>query len=136
MSNLIIKPRNIYLPIRKDFQHRKSEVKVMKWLMANKIFTQIYLKKPVNNFEMGYIHSIDVENSVKKKSENEEERHNSFLKLENIFGKETLIPFQTIESIGFEFESVIIQKKSATSLTSRLGYKILKKLKPNKIIIT
>ncbi|HDZ18103.1 hypothetical protein LCGC14_0689110 [marine sediment metagenome] len=136
LKDLIIKPRTIYLPIRKDFQNRKSEVKVMKWLIANKILTQIYLKKPVNNFEMGYIHSIDIENSVKKKSKNEEERHISLLKLGNIFGKETSIPFQTIESIGFELESVIIQKKSATSLTSRLGYKILKKLKPNKIIIT
>ncbi|KKM16220.1 hypothetical protein LCGC14_1688010, partial [marine sediment metagenome] len=136
LKDLIIKPRYIYLPIRKDFQHRKSEVKVMKWLIGKKILTQIYLKKPVNNFEMGYIQSIDVKNNLKTKSESEEKRHVNLLKLINIFGKETLIPFQTIESIGFEFESVIIQKKSATSFTSRLGYKILKKLKPNKIIIT
>ena len=136
LKDLIIKPRNIYLPIRKDFQHRRSEVKVMNWLIEKKILTQIYLKKPVNNFEMGYIQSIDVKNNLKKKSESEEKRHVNLLKLINIFGKETLIPFQTIESIGFEFESVIIQKKSATSFTSRLGYKILKKLKPNKIIIT
>ncbi len=136
LKDLIIKPRYIYLPIRKDFQHRKSEVKVMKWLIGKKILTQIYLKKPVNNFEMGYIQSIDVKNNLKKKSESEEKKDVNLLKLINIFGKETLIPFQTIESIGFEFESVIIQKKSATSFTSRLGYKILKKLKPNKIIIT
>jgi len=136
LKDLIIKPRYIYLPIRKDFQHRKSEVKVMKWLIGKKILTQIYLKKPVNNFEMGYIQSLDVKNNLKTKSESEEKRHVNLLKLINIFGKETLIPFQTIESIGFEFESVIIQKKSATSFTSRLGYKILKKLKPNKIIIT
>ncbi|KKK45721.1 MAG: hypothetical protein Lokiarch_07550, partial [Candidatus Lokiarchaeum sp. GC14_75] len=136
LKDLIIKPRNIYLPIRKDFQHRRSEVKVMNWLIEKKILTQIYLKKPVNNFEMGYIQSIDVKNNLKKKSESEEKRHVNLLKLINIFGKETLIPFQKIESIGFEFESVIIQKKSATSFTSRLGYKILKKLKPNKIIIT
>ena len=53
----------------------------------------------------------------------------------NIFGKEIKIPYEKIELIEFEYKTGLIQLKSETSLSSRLGFRILKKFKPDRIII-
>ena len=136
LDELIIRPRSIYLPISKDIQLRKSEAKVINWLIKNRILTNLFLKKPVNNYEKGYIQSIEIEiGDGKKESKEENRKNNNSLQIKNIFGKEIRIPYGTIESISFEYDSAMIQLKSLTSLSSRLGYKILKKFKPDKIIM-
>ncbi len=56
--------------------------------------------------------------------------------IKNIFNKQKKIPFKKLEVIYFEYKSAVIQLKSSTSLTSRLGYRILKKFKPERIIMT
>ncbi|MHA2197638.1 MAG: hypothetical protein ACXABO_18785, partial [Promethearchaeota archaeon] len=121
LKELIIKPKKIYLPISKDLRIRKSEVDMLN----------------VNNFEMGYLLNLEVNvENVKNKLKKQEKEDLDFLTIQNIFGKEVLIPFKTLESVSFDFNSAMIQTKSATSLFSRLGYRILKKFKPDKIIIT
>lgn len=135
LKELIIKPQNIYLPISKDTSFRKSEVEVVKWLIQNQILTHIYLKKPVNNLEIGFITRI-IFKSESLKTQTKEEKEENIIYLRNIFENEIKIPYDKVDLIAFEYNSVMIQIKSATSISSRLGYKILKKFKPERIIIT
>ena len=121
------------MTIHKDKRFRKSEYQIIEWLINKELLTYLYLKKPVNNLEIGFIQKIkrNFENSKKEGNSNKET-----LILKNIFDKTIEIPYNKIELIMFEFNSATIQVKSETSLTSRLGYKILKKFKPERIIIT
>ena len=135
LKDLIIRPKNIYLPITKDTDYRKSELEVIRWLIQNHVLTHIYLKKPVNNLEIGFIKRI-IFKSSDLKTQTKEEKEKNTINLINIFGNEIKIPYYKIDLIAFEYNSVMIQIKSATSISSRLGYKILKKFKPERIIIT
>ncbi|MBA7517889.1 Protease HtpX [subsurface metagenome] len=137
IDELIIKPKRITLPIHRDRKFRESELQIIKWLINKDLLSYIYLKKPVNNVEIGFIRKINlkpqnIENYHKKTENNDKET----LVLKNIFGKEIKIPYNKIELIIFEYTSAMIQIKSETSFSSRLGYKILKKFKPERILIT
>ncbi|MFX1456293.1 MAG: hypothetical protein ACFFDB_13045, partial [Promethearchaeota archaeon] len=136
LHDLIIKPRKMYLSISKSHHFRKSELKVINWLKQNEILITLYLKKPVNNIEHGYIQKIEVTLKESKKSKNREFEDTDSLTIKNIFGKSKFIPYTQIESIAFEYKSALIQLKNGTSLSSRLGYKVLKRIKPEEIIIT
>ena len=131
---LIIRPKNIYLNISRTSQFRESEVEIIKWLNREQLQSFIYLKKPVNNLEIGYIQNININMDKTKKKTTKNKK--DIITINNIFGKQKNIPFKELELINFEYNSVLIQLKSATSLTSRLGYKILKRFKPERIIMT
>ncbi|MFX1311940.1 MAG: M48 family metalloprotease [Promethearchaeota archaeon] len=136
LKELIIKPNNIYLSISKNRSFRESELEVIRWLIQNNILTHIYLKKPVNNLEIGFIKRIILRTEdLNLKTQNKEEQEKNIINLVNIFGNKIEIPYNIIDLIAFEYNSVMIQIKSATSISSRLGYKILKKFKPERIII-
>ncbi len=135
LSELIIRPKNIFLSISRTDQFRNSEITIMNWLLERSLLVYVYLKKPVNNLEIGYIQKIDVKTQKSKKDLSEENNNRNVILLKNIFGKDILIPYKEIEIILFDFSSAIFQLKSETSLTSRLGFKILKKFKPERIII-
>ena len=137
LKELIIKPKRIAFTIHRDRKFRESEVKLIKWLINKKLLSYIYLKKPVNNLEIGFIQKININlhnfgKNLKKDENNEVET----LFLNNIFGKEIKIPYNKIELIIFDYTSAMIQIKSETSFSSRLGYKLLKKFKPERILIT
>ncbi|UCC20218.1 MAG: M48 family metalloprotease [Promethearchaeota archaeon] len=132
LNNLIIRPKKIYLNLSRSSIFRKSEIDVITWIIKKKLLTYIFLKKPVNNIEIGYIKEIIQEKNKTNISQND----NMTVNVVNIFDKEKSIPFKEIETISFEYDSAIVQIKSETSLTSRLGYKILRKIKPERIIIT
>ena len=137
VNELIIRPRNVYLTTSKDLSHKKSEEEILFWLERQKVLIHISLKKPVNNFETGYLQNIEMginKNNVKTKKQGKKEIIS--LEVKNIFGKEIHIPYKIVESLSFEYNSAMIYIKAATSFSSRLGYKILKKFKPQKIIIT
>ncbi|MFX0023799.1 MAG: M48 family metalloprotease [Candidatus Hermodarchaeota archaeon] len=127
LSELIIKPRNIYLSISKSQNFRETEINLIKWLSKKQLIAYIYLKKPVNNLEIGYVQEISTALDHNKSK--------TSVFFSNIFGKEIKIPFQEIELIQFEYKTGLIQFKSETSLSSRLGFRILKKFKPERIII-
>ncbi|MFX1573990.1 MAG: M48 family metalloprotease [Promethearchaeota archaeon] len=135
LKDLIIRPKNIFLPVMKDKTYRKSELEVIQWLIQNQVLTHIYLKKPVNNVELGFVKTVILKSSDTKTKPNEKKEINTIIVI-NIFGNEIKISYDIIDLIAFEYNSVMIQIKSATSITSRLGYKILKKFKPERIIIT
>ncbi|MFX1418508.1 MAG: M56 family metallopeptidase [Promethearchaeota archaeon] len=132
LNDLIIRPKKIYLNLSRSPIYRESEINVIKWLSKKKILTYIYLKKPVNNLEIGYINEIMVE----KNGTNIKKNNKDLIYFINIFEKQIIIPYKEIETISFEYESATVQIKSETSLTSRIGYKILRKIKPERIIIT
>ena len=135
LSELIIRPKNIYLSISRTEQFRKSEINIMNWLLKEKILVYVYLKKPVNNLEIGHIQKIDVNTSNSNVDLPKVNKNRRIILFKNIFGKDILIPYKEIEIIIFEYSSAIIQLKSETSLTSRWGFKILKKFKPERIIV-
>jgi len=133
LDKLIIRPKTINLTIHKDRRFQKSENQIIEWLINKDLLTYLYLKKPVNNLEIGYILEIkkNLKNSKKDGDSNKET-----LIIKNIFDKTIEIPYDIVELIMFEYNSAMIQVKSETSFTSRLGYKIMKKFKPKRIVMT
>jgi Zn-dependent protease with chaperone function len=133
-NQLIIKPRNVYLPISKSHNFRDSEINLIEWLSKKQLIVYIYLKKPVNNIEIGYVQRISVASDKNKKFKiNNINKISVFF--QNVFGREIEIPYEEIELIHFEFKTGVIQLKSETSSTSRLGFRLLKKFKPERIIL-
>jgi len=136
LSELIIRPKNIYLPFSRSYSFKESEINLMDWIAKKHIQIFLYLKKPVNSLEIGYIQKINFEiNGFKKDSSKSRKDDNNQILFNNIFGKNIKIPYKELDLINFEYKSAVIQLKSETSLTSRLGFKILKKFKPERIII-
>jgi hypothetical protein len=134
LRELIIRPRNITLSISRKETFRESEIEVIKWLINHQIFCHIYLKKPVNNLEMGYIKQMNFNsNSNKKNFQNKEISINNYLTIKNLFGKEQNISYDSLELITFEFKTAVMQLKSETSMFTRISYTILRKLKPSSI---
>jgi Zn-dependent protease with chaperone function len=133
LGDLIIRPRDIYFSISRNIDFRKSEINLLDWLLNNELRTFIYLKKPVNNLEVGKILQLNVGHEKIKKSTPSKE--DEFILIRNIFGDEVTIPYKKLELITFEVPSAMIQKKSETSLFSRFGYKILHKIKPEKVVM-
>ncbi|HUW90068.1 MAG TPA: M48 family metallopeptidase [Candidatus Nanopelagicaceae bacterium] len=134
LKDLIIKPKNTYITINRNKTVRKSELKIFDWLIEKQLRTYIYLKKPVNNLEIGYIQDIklDIEHFKKKPDQGKSEVSN-YITIKNIFGKDIKIPYKSLEALSFEHITGNVQKKSETSIFSKLGYIILKKVKPEKI---
>jgi hypothetical protein len=134
LKDLIVKPKNTYITINRNETVRKSELKIFDWLIEKQLRTYIYLKKPVNNLEIGYIQDIkfNIENLKKKPDQGKSEVTN-YITVKNIFGKDVKIPYKSLEALSFEYITGNIQKKSETSIFSKLGYIILKKFKPEKI---
>ncbi len=135
LSELIIHPKKIYLTISRSSNFRETELDMIKWISKKQLQSYIFLKKPVNNLEIGYIKNVDLPNIYKKPTRGTN-KFEAVISVNNIFGKEIKIPYNKLEIINFEYNSALIQVKSATSFTSRIGYKILKKFKPERIIIT
>ena len=125
LSELIIRPRNIYFSISRNVYFRKYEIELFNWLLNNQLRVFIYLKKPVNNLEIGKILKLNV---------NFEGIEKDFIIVKNIFGKKINIPYKLLELIAFKWDTAMIQKKSETSMFSRLGFKILNKFKPEKVL--
>ncbi|MFX1436061.1 MAG: M48 family metalloprotease, partial [Promethearchaeota archaeon] len=136
-KDLIIRPKKIHLNISQSSNFREAEINVLHWLSKKKPLTYIFLKKPVNNLEMGYIQEINIDSQKSKKKIQTSKNHNrETIKIVNIFGKDIEILYKEIETLSFEYDSALIQPKSTTSFTSRIAYKILKRFKPERIIIT
>ncbi len=134
LKDLIIKPKTIYINIKKSDIYRESEQRVLKWLLENQIRTYFYLKKPVNNLEIGYLKDFKFYPQGAKNSQDEQKTNLfSYVKVKNIFGKDVKITYKSLEGLSFETDTAYIQRKAETSLISKLGYIFLKKFKPDKI---
>ena len=131
LKDLIIKTSDngIGLVFFRDLGTKPYEIKLLEWLKEKQLRTSIFLKKPVNNEEIGYIQEINV------KYENQLALEKSTVKIKNIFGEDVEIPFKKIEVVLFDYDSVTILRKDKTSAFSKFGYKILKRFSPQKIFI-
>lgn len=138
LKDLIIKPKNIRFGIKKNEENRIYYDQILNWLLNNKIRTYLYLKKPVNNIEIGYIqeitHNSGKEEEISKNTKSSIINH-SYIQIKTIFGNKKKIKLDKIEFIHFEYNTGTVQLKSETSLSSKIGYYILKKVKPRKIFI-
>jgi len=95
LKDLIIRPKSIYLGISRNIIYRKTEVELIKWLIQNKLRTHVYLKKPVNNLEIGYIQQVVVDlKKAKKNLDSNEVDESNFVIINNIFGKEKNISYK------------------------------------------
>jgi len=134
LKDLIIKPKAIYINIKKSDISRESEQRVLNWLLENHIRTYFYLKKPVNNLEIGYLKDFKFYPQGAKNSQDEQKTNQvSYIKVKNIFDKDVKIPYKSLEGLSFENDTAYIQRKAETSLISKVGYIFLKKFKPDKI---
>lgn len=136
LKDLIIRPKNTYILINRNEKGLKSESKIFEWLIEKQLRTNIYLKKPVNNVAIGYIQEIqlNVEDLKIKQNDGKKEINiNNYIVIRNIFGQTEKLPYKSLETISFEYITGKIQKKSETSIFSKLGYILLKKFKPEKI---
>jgi hypothetical protein len=124
------------MSISKSNNFRESELNLINWLSKIPLQVYVYLKKPVNNLEIGCIKKIDF-NSQNNNTDlsNIKSVDKITILFNNIFGKEIKIPYKEIETISFEFNTGLIQLKSETSISSLLGFRILKKIKPERIIM-
>jgi len=131
LKDLIIKTseNGIGIIFYRDLNTKPYELKILEWLKDKQIRTSIFLKKPVNNEEVGYIQK----NIVNFRNQDEIEKSKVIIK--NIFGEEIEIPYKKIELVLFNYDSIVILHKNKTSIFSKLGYKILKKFAPQKIFI-
>jgi len=138
LKDLIIKPKNIRFGIKKNEENRIYYDQILNWLLNNNIRTYFYLKKPVNNIEIGYIqeitHNSGKEGEISKNTKSSIKNH-SYIQIKTIFGNKKKIKLNKIEFISFEYNTGTVQLKSETSLFSKIGYYILKKVKPQKIFI-
>jgi Zn-dependent protease with chaperone function len=133
LKDLIIKPQSISLSISNNVNFRDSEIELINWLIKNQIFSTVYLKKPVNNIEFGYITQI-LPNEIGLTNYPIDSNADDYsLVIQNIFDKQITIPYKMLELITFEYKTATIKKKSDTSMFSKLGYKIFRKLKPKSI---
>ncbi|MFX0049582.1 MAG: M48 family metalloprotease, partial [Candidatus Hermodarchaeota archaeon] len=55
LRDLIIRPKDTDIVINRNEKGMKKESKIFEWLIKKQLRTYIYLKKPVNNLEIGYI---------------------------------------------------------------------------------
>ncbi|TET00228.1 MAG: hypothetical protein E3J90_04175 [Promethearchaeota archaeon] len=134
LKDLIIKPKVISITIKKSDIYRESEQRILNWLVENQTRTYFYLKKPVNNFEIGYLKDFKFYPKSAKNSQDEPQTNLfSYVNVKNIFGKDVKIPYKSLEGLSFETDTAYIQRKAETSLFSKLGYIFLKKFKPDKI---
>ncbi|MFO8020290.1 MAG: M48 family metalloprotease [Promethearchaeia archaeon] len=134
LKELVIKPYNIGLNIRRSEKFRENELKIIQWLIEKNIRSYVYLKKPVNNLEIGYLQKLDHLKSPDQ-TKSSKNRENLSLRMNNIFHEDKEIPYNQLEAITFTFETGVIQKKAETSLTSKLGYYVINRFKPDKYII-
>jgi len=131
LKDLIIKTSDngIGLIFYRDLNTKPYEVKILEWLKEKQLRLSVFLKKPVNNEEIGYIQEINVGFN------DQEEVEKSFIKIKNIFGDILEIPYKKLEFVLFNHDSVVILRKDKTSIFTKLGYKVLKRVSPQKIFI-
>jgi len=136
LKELIIRPKNIYLNVSSNTKYRQTELRLIEWLIKNNLRAYFHLKKPVNNLEIGYVQNVLLNlKKIKKSLDNFDSDDENFLNIINIFGKLIKIPYKQLELINFDYETAMMQKKSETSIFSRFGYKLLKKINPQKVIM-
>ncbi|MBD3254481.1 MAG: M48 family metalloprotease [Candidatus Lokiarchaeota archaeon] len=136
LGQLIIRPNYINLPLSKSLAFRRSEIDIIEWLITKQIRSRIFLKKPVNNLQIGYIKAVRNKSNMQEYDEDEEKFAEGItIVIQNVFGQRIEIEYKKIELISFEHDTALIQLKSETSILSRLGYRILHKFKPQKVIV-
>ncbi len=152
--DLLIRPNHFAIQLHKDAELFANEQKVLEYLISNQIITSLFLKKPVNNEETGYIKKIirkhDTDENLKESSDtqvkinsknektnniNKDWNLDSALEFTNLYGITMILQYKQIEFISFDSDSLLFVDLSEISLSTKLGYKLSKKLDPSKFFL-
>ncbi|MHA1762922.1 MAG: M48 family metalloprotease [Promethearchaeota archaeon] len=134
LKELIIRPKTIHFSLKKDKKNRDALLEILKWACREKIKISFFLKKPVNNIEKGYLNKVEIQpydDNLERVVKMDYSRFN--ILVDNMFGNKIILSSELIESISFDHDTALLQKKSETSIFSKMAYKILKNLKPQEI---
>ncbi|MBD3198324.1 MAG: M48 family metalloprotease [Candidatus Lokiarchaeota archaeon] len=135
INELIIKPNKIQYAFKKNINKNEKEISLLNWLCNENIRTYFYLKKPVNNLEIGYLEQIKINiNNNSQNDKNSAKYENNTLSIRNIFGESVKISLNDVEFISFKYKTGIVRLKSEISLITSLSYKILNKFRPRRTI--
>jgi Zn-dependent protease with chaperone function len=136
IKDLLIFPQKVQFSISKNGNLKDFELLLLKWMKDNRIHAHFYLKKPVNNLEMGYIQTIPFYSLPLKKSKNVNAVGNNDpeIIIYNIFHQKKHIKLNQLDFIHFQWHTAMIQKRNELSLLSKFYYKIIQKIKPARII--
>ncbi|TXT63357.1 MAG: Protease HtpX [Promethearchaeota archaeon] len=136
LDEIIIFPYRVQFSITNKTKLKKSARILLEWIYKTNQRTYFYLKKPVNNIEVGYIKEIintSINSSLKKHSF--EELNNMIkIKILTIFKEIKEIEVSQIDMISFKYKTGMIQKREELSIFTKLFYKLLKKLNQESII--
>ena len=130
LKQLIIRPQNVFLAISKSKSYRIYESELIHWLIKSKIRTVLALKKPVNNIEIGYIEEINLKIDAKNIHNLEAD---DFLVIRNIFKEKIKIPYKQLDHLSFQYKTALLIPKSEVSFISKIGYRFVKRIKPESI---
>jgi hypothetical protein len=151
--NLLIRPNHFAIQLHKDADLFAYEQKIIEFLISNKIITTLFLKKPVNNEETGYLtkiipnYTLDEENkqtsdkgarnhsNSEKKIINKDWNLESAVELSNLHGKNMILQYKQIEFVSFEYDSLLFVDLSEISFSTKMGYIISKKMDPSKFFL-
>ena len=130
LKQLIVRPQNIFLAISKSKSYRIYESEIINWLKQSKIRTVFSLKKPVNNIEIGYVDLLNLKVDQKSIQNSDDD---NFLMIRNIFKENIKIPYKELDHLSFQYKTALLIPKSEVSIITKIGYKFVKKIKPESI---
>ncbi len=144
LKDIIVHPYHISYEIGKSDVLKEDLLPLLSWLKANKIKTRFYLKKPVNNIEIGKIIQINTQNRGSPELEPLKEpkmeiggsgphKKDCSLEIKNIFNETKILELSRLDFLNFEYKTGLIRKKDESSFISKLFYRTYQYLKPEKI---
>ncbi|MHA1729458.1 MAG: M48 family metalloprotease [Promethearchaeota archaeon] len=125
LGTIIVKNNDFSLIIRNNKKTESYEDDILKYLLNKKLRTTVYLKKPVNDKESGYIQEINIDEKDRKK--------NSFMIFLNIYEETIKIPFNKMDVLLFSQNTISLIDKKKISLGEKMIQKIIKWRKPHNI---
>jgi Zn-dependent protease with chaperone function len=136
IKDLIIFPQRVRFSITKNSKLKASDIKLLEWIKNHKIMAYFYLKKPVNNIEIGYLKNIAYYTVPFESKENNSEKDTEIIEItiSTIFNKLKQFKLKELDFINFKYITGMIQKQSELSIFSKLFYKLVQKLRPEKVI--
>ena len=136
IKDIIIFPQRIHIPMTKKNKLKEGDIKLLEWIKNHHILAYFFLKKPVNNIEIGYIKTIEYNTDPSESKDHDSviDKTEIIIAISTIFNKLKQLELNELDFINFKYKTGMIQKQSELSIFSKVFYKLLQKLRPEKII--
>lgn len=136
IKDVIIFPERVQLAINKHGKLKDTDLKLLEWLKNHHVKANFYLKKPVNNMEIGFIKNLvyNTAPSGGKGKNSEKDEPAIEITINTIFNQIKQLTLNQLDFINFKCKTGMIQKKSELSIFSKGFYKLFQRLRPEMII--